>query len=170
MIPFRKFRILFCFLCFIFIAKEGQSQEVFKRRAVYGELLGSGIFGSINYDFRFIPGNDGLGLRVGFGALPSGIVFPLGINGLLGENRLAFEYGAGISTAIITGPISQNLTFNNGSNRVGFIGFGKAGIRYTPKDNGLFFNLNWNPLLNIEGLTIGWFGLGIGYSWKKVIK
>jgi hypothetical protein len=166
----RKLQILFCIISFIFIINEGKGQDIYKRKAIYGELLGSGIFGSINYDFRFLPRNDGLGLRVGLGALPSGIVFPLEINGLVGENRFAFEYGAGISAAIITGPISQNLTFNNGLNRTGFIGFAKAGIRYTPKDNGLFLNLNWNPLLNIEGITLGWFGLGIGYSWKKIIE
>lgn len=165
--PTLKFRFLLCFLILITFSFKGFSQDAFKRRAVYAELLGSGIIASLNYDFRFKPGNDGLGFRVGVGGLPSAIVFPIGINGLLGKKRFAFEYGAGITAAIITGPITQNLTFNNDSEKFGIIGFAKAGVRYTPTDNGLFLNLNWNPMVNREGLILGWFGLGIGYSWKK---
>jgi hypothetical protein len=162
--PSQNSRTLLILLLLIFTTFEGLSQDTSRRRAIYGELLGSGIFGSVNYDFRFLPGNDGLGMRLGVGAIPSGIVFPVGFNGLLGEKRIAFEYGAGVSVGILTGAISENLTFNNGSETIGFIGFAKAGIRYTPSNNGLFLNFNWNPLLNTEGLTLGWFGLGIGYT------
>lgn len=165
-----KFRFLICLVVFFYTSHTAFSQELFKRRAIYGELLGSGIIASINYDFRFLPGNDGFGLRIGAGGVPSGIVIPVGVNGLLGEKRLAFEYGVGLTAAIISGPISENLTFNSGSDTFGFIGYAKAGIRYTPKKNGLFINLNWNPIVNSEGINLGWFGLGLGYTWQKLLE
>ena len=147
-----------------------QSQDIFKRKAIYAELLGSGIFASINYDFRFWPENDGLGMRIGISGAPSVIIFPVEINDLIGKKRFAFEYGIGLTAAIFTSSVSANLTFNNDSQKFGVIAFGKAGFRFTPKDNGLFFNLNWNPLVNIEGVRLGWFGMGIGYSWKQSIE
>lgn len=142
------------------------SQDNGKRKAVYAEFLGSGVMASINYDFRFKPGNDGLGMQAGFGYVPDVLVFPVGLNGLIGKNRVAFEYGAGISTAIFLTEKSGDTTFGTKGNRMGFAGFAKAGMRITPKNNGLFFNLNWNPLINSEEIWVAWFGLGIGYSWK----
>lgn len=112
-----RFQILICFLFLIFSTYQGHSQEIFKRRSVYGELLGAGLNASVNVDFRIFPGNDGTGLRLGVGGLPNGIVFPIGINEVMGEKKIAVEYGTGITTAIITNPVSQNLTFNNGSKR-----------------------------------------------------
>ena len=72
---------------------------------------GGGVIGSVNYDFRFNQGNDGLGMRIG---------------------------GKGLG----------NQTFPTGIDNLGYIGFAKAGIRVTPKNNGLFFNFNWNPMIN----------------------
>lgn len=138
-----------------------------KRRTVYAELLGSGIIGSVNYDFRFKPGNDGLGMRMGFGYVPDALIFPIGLNGLIGKNRVAFEYGAGISAAVFLRTVGNNLSFSNGADNLGYIAYGKAGIRITPKANGLFFNLNWNPLMNAVETQWAWFGMGIGYSWNK---
>jgi hypothetical protein len=165
-----SFPYLLCLLFSLSLSLEGRGQENFRRQAVFVELLGSGVFGSVNYDFRFKPGNDGLGLRAGIGAIPSGIVFPFGLSGLVGKKRVTFEYGAGITAALITGPITQDLTFTDGLENFGVIGFANAGIRFTPTDNGLLFKLNWNPMFNSEGPILGWFGLGVGYSWKKELE
>lgn len=133
---------------------------------MYLELLGSGVIGSVNYDFRFKPDNDGLGMRMGFGYVPNVLVFPIGLNGLIGKNRVSFEYGAGISAAVFLNNKSNDLTFSNGMDNLGFIGFGKLGVRITPKNRGVFFNLHWNPMINIVETRWAWFGLGIGYSWN----
>lgn len=157
-------------LFLITLSFHAKSQEIYKRKAVYGELLGSAVFASVNYDFRFKPGNDGYGMRVGISGAPSLIIMPVEINDLIGEKRFAFEYGLGLTFAYFTGPVSQDLTFSDNSQKFGAIAFAKAGLRFTPKENGLFFNLNWTPLFNIEGATLGWFGMGIGYSWKHGVK
>lgn len=128
---------------------------------------GSGVIWAINYDFRFKPGNDGLGMRTGFAYVPDVLVLPIELNGLIGKNRIAFEYGAGISAAIYLNNVSNDLAFSNGNENLGYILFAKAGIRVTPRKNGLFFNFHWNPLVNSVETRWAWFGLGVGYSWNK---
>ncbi len=141
------------------------AQETTKRQAVYTELGGAAVLGSVNYDFRFKPGNDGLGARVGFGYVPDVLVLPLELNGLIGKNKVAFEYGAGISVAWFTDEQNTgNQTFRSDDSRLGFIYHGKVGIRLTPLDNGFFFNFNCTPLINTEETRL-WFGIGLGYSW-----
>ena len=142
------------------------SQEKSRRQAVYLELLGSGVIGSVNYDFRFKPGDDGLGMRMGFGYVPDVLVIPIGLNGVIGKNRVSFEYGFGISAAVFLENKSNDLTFANNVDNLGFIGFGKMGVRIRPKNKGLFFNLHWNPLINTVETWWPWFGMGIGYSWN----
>ncbi len=154
-------------LTLILLSFNSFSQEKSKRHVVYAELLGSGVIGSVNYDFRFKPGNDGLGMRIGGGYVPDVLVFPIGLNGLIGKNRIAFEYGAGISVGVFLKSKSGNQTFSTGMDNLGYIGFAKAGIRVTPKNNGLFFNFNWNPIIDTVDPKWIWFGLGIGYSWNK---
>jgi hypothetical protein len=153
-------------LIFLLVSLSLFSQENSKRQAVYLELLGSGVIGSVNYDFRFKPGNDGLGMRMGFGYVPDVLVFPIGLNGVIGKNRVSFEYGAGVSAAVFLEKKINDLTFSNGVDNFGFIGFGKMGIRIRPKNRGVFFNLHWNPLINTVETRWAWFGLGIGYSWN----
>lgn len=141
------------------------AQETTKRQAIYAELGGAAFLGSVNYDFRFKPGNDGLGARVGLGYIPDAIIAPLELNGLLGKNKIAFEYGAGISLAYFTQNHNiGNQTFRDGDSKLGFIYHGKVGIRLTPVDNGFFFNFNCTPLINTEETRL-WFGTGLGYSW-----
>ena len=152
---------------FLLISFNLFSQENFKRRVAYIELLGSGVFGSANYDIRFKSGNDGLGMRMGVGYIPDVLLIPIGLNGLIGKGRVAFEYGTGISAGVFLKNKIGNQTFSSGINNLGFIGFAKVGIRVTPKNNGLFFNFNWNPMINTVETRWIWFGLGIGYSWKK---
>ena len=54
-----------------------------KNKVVYAELLGAGVFGSVNYDFRFKPGSEGLGMRIGAGMVPDVLIIPIEINGLM---------------------------------------------------------------------------------------
>lgn len=159
-------KLTFLTLALLCLFSMSFAQETSKRQAVYAELGGAAVIGSVNYDFRFKPGNDGLGARVGLGYVPDVLVLPLELNGLVGKNKIAFEYGAGISVAYFTeNHNTGNQTFRSGDSRIGFIYHGKAGIRITPANNGLFFNFNCTPLINTEESRL-WFGLGLGYSWQ----
>lgn len=152
-------------LVLLFLFSISFAQETTKRQAVYAELGGAAVLGSINYDFRFKPGNEGLGARIGFGYVPDVLVFPLEMNGLIGKHKVAFEYGAGISVAYFTeNHNTGNQTFRDGDSRLGFIYHGKAGIRITPANSGFFFNFNCTPQINTEDTRL-WFGMGLGYSW-----
>lgn len=71
-------------LVLILTSFHSSGQETSTRRVVYAELLGSGVFGSVNYDFRFKPGNNGPGLRIGGGYVPDVIIIPVGLNGSSG--------------------------------------------------------------------------------------
>lgn len=169
----KKYFVLFCLLSLGFHSfsqrmEINRDQQInSKRKVVYAELMGAGVIGSVNYDFRFSPGNDGLGMRIGCGYVPDVLTFPLEMNGLIGKRRIAFEYGAGISAGVFLKSVGNKESFATGIESIGYIGFAKAGLRITPKNNGLFFNFNWNPIINAEETRWIWFGLGIGYSWNK---
>ncbi len=143
-----------------------QSHTGKKQKTMYAELLGSGVFGSVNFDSRFSEKNSGLGFRVGLGMIPDVIVIPLEVNGLAGKKKILFEYGIGISNGIFLKDKPDKTTFPTGTTNIGFIGFAKAGIRYQPQNKGIMFNLNWTPMVNSEEIRWAWFGLGIGYSWE----
>lgn len=138
-----------------------------RSRVVYAELLGPGVLGSVNYDFRFSPGTEGLGMRIGVGMVPDVLIFPIEVNGLCGKKRLAFEYGLGGSAGLFLQEKPGDQTFSSGVDGLGFIWYGKAGMRLRPKNNGLMLNFNWTPMVNTEEVWIVWFGLGIGYSWNR---
>ncbi|MFC5282920.1 hypothetical protein [Pedobacter alpinus] len=67
-----------------------------------GQILGPGLFLSVNYDTRFKPKNKGLGLRLGIGSSLLGLTFPLSINYLIGNNnkRSFLDIGAGVTLYI----------------------------------------------------------------------
>ncbi len=73
------------------------------QRIVYGELLGTGMGFSLNYDMRLKPDRkDGLGFRAGIGMIPDSYsgnwtTLPLGINYVLGKRKHGFEMGLGVT-------------------------------------------------------------------------
>lgn len=159
-------KILLLTVC-LFVTFSVFGQDQLKRHAVYAELGGSAFIGSVNYDFRFHPGNDGAGMRVGFGYVPDVLIFPIGLNGVLGKNRVAFEYGAGLSAAVFVNNSDLYSFSEQVAPRFGYLFYGKAGIRITPENSGFFCSLHWNPLINANETMWGWVGLGLGYSWNK---
>ncbi|WP_017257377.1 hypothetical protein [Pedobacter arcticus] len=101
--------VLLTILCFSFFSAKAQevtNKEVtdstthFKTikplQLIDGQILGDGLFFSINYDTRFKTSNKGLGLRAGVGIL-FGAALPVSINYLIGNsNKRSFlELGAG---------------------------------------------------------------------------
>lgn len=155
--------LLLVLLCFT-LTSFAQSGK--KRKAVFAELGGAAFMGSVNYDFRFKPQDSGAGMRAGIGFVPDVLVFPLEINGVAGKRRLSFEYGVGTSAAFFYVKHPGNQTFNFGSERLGFIFHGKAGLRLKPVNRGFFFSFNWTPIMNTDEIRWLWFGIGLGYSWR----
>lgn len=148
-----------------------------RNKAVYLEGLGSGVLLSANYDFRFKPVQDGLGLRVGLGggvlsdpnsdAIAGLVTLPLVLNYLVGKRRVAFEMGAGVTPVYVNASGTNQATgdFISGN---GFGAFGSLnlGLRLQPIRNGVVFRLNWAPVVSNTGFYPSWFGVSVGYAFK----
>ncbi len=124
-------------------AEEGRARNLF-----FGEVLGAGLFYSVNYE-RLV--HEDLGVRVGFGSLSlSGttsagedvdahfITVPLTLSYLgIGSTRHIFELGGGVTFAGVTAAVSDGVVTRN-SGGVGAFGTAFAGYRYHPREPGGF--------------------------------
>jgi len=59
--------------------------------AIYAELLGGGLFYSVNYDTRFSESTDKLGGRIGISLYDNVMIAPIHVNYLLGANSHKLE-------------------------------------------------------------------------------
>ncbi|GAB3273172.1 hypothetical protein GCM10027347_45340 [Larkinella harenae] len=170
-------KVLFALLVLVGLALSGHAQEGGRNKAIYAEALGSGLTLSLNYDFRFKPTQSGLGMRAGIGGgsfsdnnsdVRAGIVTaPILVNYLIGERRVAFEAGAGITMLYATASGTDSGT-GEFIRRKGFGAFGSinTGLRLQPIRNGAIFRLTWTPVVNGDGFRAGWFGVSLGYAFK----
>jgi len=147
-----------------------------RNKAVYIEGLGSGVLLSANYDFRFKPTQDGLGMRIGLGGGSFresisnnriGLVsLPVLVNYLVGKRRVAFEMGAGV-TPIYIDASGTTATGDFISGRgLGAFGSLNLGLRLQPVRNGAVFRLNWVPTVSNTGFYPSWFGASVGFGFK----
>jgi hypothetical protein len=154
-----------------------------RNKAIYVEGLGSGLLISANYDFRFKPQQDGLGMRIGVGGgnfdgttvsaggtrTPAslGIVtVPVLVNYLSGKGRFVFEGGAGLTAVFISTTdvaVSNSIVSSSGGGVTGTL---NLGFRAQPIRNGVVFRLNWAPAFNGAGFSPSWFGISLGYGFK----
>ncbi|MFD1141332.1 hypothetical protein ACFQ4C_09440 [Larkinella insperata] len=171
-------RFFYTVLLLIFLSSASVwAQDGGRNKAVYAEALGSGITLSLNYDFRFKPTQDGLGMRIGVGGgsfsdtnsdAKAGIVtMPVLVDYLVGQRRVAFEAGAGLTLVYInvsgTDAVSGELLSGKG---FGFMGTFNTGLRLQPVRNGVVFRLNWSPAISNAGFQANWLGLSLGYAFK----
>lgn len=148
-----------------------------RNKAVYVEGLGSGVLLSANYDFRFKPTQDGLGMRIGLGggtfsdqnsnARAGLVTLPVQVNYLVGKRRAAFEMGAGVTPIYVNASGTNQATgdFISGN---GFGAFGSLnlGLRLQPIRNGVVFRLNWVPTVSNTGFYPRWLGVSLGFAFK----
>jgi hypothetical protein len=165
------------FLLF-FIAQLSKAQSNSEQRAakaVYLEVLGSGVGLSLNYDTRFKPGLTGLGLRAGIGGISGSsnqgsvtlISLPALVNYVLGNSRASFESGLGIMANYVTAAGRDALTGDYATGKgVGVSVAGNFGLRLQPKQNGVHFRLYWSPFITDHGLQARWLGLSLGYGFR----
>lgn len=114
--------------------------DSYPHHAIYAELFGSGIFYSLNYEYRIAPS---FGIRAGGGSINSkndkrhftnllvmGMFNPTVSGGGL-------EFGAGL--------IVVRERDVDGSVKIGSAGALSIGYRYQPVDHGILFRATWTP-------------------------
>lgn len=134
-------------------------------QSVYGEIGGSGLFFSGNYDFMF-KGQKGLGARVGFGFFgisgASVVTVPVGLNYLIGNTAPSY-FQLAFSATYVTGSIDIGSGNAHGG---GMMYLPSIGYRYAPKDKGVTGQIYVGPII-IGGTAVFPFGgLAFGYKFK----
>lgn len=134
--------------------------------AVYLELLGNGLFYSLNYDRLLTPN---VAARVGlsgFGAATDSasagvIATPLMVSYLFGQGNSHFETGVGLLLA--AGGVENVEGFEDESFN-GAIGTATIGYRYQRPGGGFVFRAGVTPMFDTSGIA-PWFGLSLGYGF-----
>jgi hypothetical protein len=142
------------------------AQKETARNSIYLELLGNGVFYSINYDREF---NDYLGMRVGLSYLPGVstafsttediIMIPVMINTFIGNGNSKFELGAGI----VYEGFTHSTIFGSSDSQI--IITTTIGYRYQQKAGGLIFRIGFTPLITERGYILPFGGISIGTSF-----
>ena len=169
------------FLLFLSSNCIGQNDSVqYKpsKNALYFEAGGWGGYGSLNYERIVLLGKIiRLSGRVGIWPFAKFYtLFPMGINFSLGDTKNHFEIGIGHTLQIQDDKNGQADVYYS----VTTLSFG---YKYQPRYGGLFFRIAFTPLIgdnsNISNAsdffpyfkgTGAWFGLSLGYSFKKKAK
>ena len=138
-----------------------QAQDaVSASKAVYGEIGGSGLVFSANYDMRF-KGHKGLGFRAGVGYASSLgesiITFPLGINALAGKGPHYVEFGASATLAT-----AEFGGFDEGSSAWFF--HPHVGYRYSKPHNSINARIYVGPIIASGFAFFPFGGISVGYT------
>lgn len=176
--------LMFCLLTLTALAQRpGPVFDGFHKN-IFLELGGSSVLTGVHYDQRLRRGQlHGPGFRAGIGGLSvSGVsesgeavdfglvTFPLEINVTTGRRRSGFVAGLGLlpayAGATVTDATSGNATITTaeGFGLVG--GYLKLGYRLQPLRNGVFFELNYNPLVLRGSGYRQYVGLSLGVGFK----
>lgn len=153
-------------LTLISVLTYGQT-DTNKRKSVFFEIAGSGGVGSFNYEKLFFKKNNTeFTWRAGLSFAPidknngTGIVFPLMINTLIGENSHKLELGLGQGITITTKGSFFALTT------------AAIGYRYQSENKKWFYRVTYTPLISylVDFQIQQWGGVSIGYTFNKKIK
>lgn len=168
----RKALLLIASLCLFYITKAADTDSLPRKqvphtyRAFYGELGGSGVFYSLNYDQRFV-GQHGFGARIGASVFPELdphggylLFLPFEINYLVGEDRINFiELGIG---ATLANALDYNYFNALTTRQLGVAGHYTVGYRYqSPRARGINFRIFVSPFF-VDGRTQLWGGISFG--------
>lgn len=176
-------RFLFLFPLFVILCQTATAQrrrdEDRRAFAVYGEVGGAGFLYSANLDIRILNWNSGIGIRLGGESFNMDVVkqlgtkaqnyvsgtgqikaFPIGLNTIMDDRRLAFELGVGFV------PVYGKLSIPSAEFEIdgyGHYTFGHLGFRFRPNRGGGFLvRANYTPLI-INGYLKNSYGLSVGY-------
>ena len=124
------------------------AQSPTSSNSVYLELLGNGLFYSINYDHLF---TESFGGRVGAGYISPAWVstgtFPLMAYYLIGSGNSKLELGLGAN--VILQPENQSFSFASAEDEefegTGVLGTATVGYRYQRAEGGIVFRVGLTP-------------------------
>jgi len=157
----KKILMLCLSSAFLFSFSRAQSDNGGATKAVYGELGGSGLIFSANFDMRF-KGSTGLGFRLGIGGAGGtggGVVtFPFGLNYVSGKGDHHFE--AGTTFTVVTAAFDIS---DNGSTWFLLPHFG---YRYSKPSNSFNARIYIGPLIGDGFVFFPFGGLSVGYTLK----
>lgn len=141
-------------------AQSDNSESAVTTKSVYGELLGSGLAISANFDSRF-SGTKGLGYRIGLGFVPlkgtSAITIPFGLNAIFGKRSSFFE--AEFTATVLT---TSSGKFNGKSVSSVFL-YPHIGYRYTKPAKSFFGRIYAGPMFYGSEL-VPYAGISLGYT------
>ena len=148
-----------------------------RAKAIYVEALGRSGFGfSILYDMRLSKGHDGIGINLGISQpkidpRATTYSFPLFINHISSEKRVALEVGGGIIVAYRRWWTQDQNQDIHRFHQISVPAMANVGLRIQPINTGVVWRLFWAPNWrigtesNLNGKLL-WFGtsLGIGFN------
>ena len=133
------------------------------RHNIYFEALGTGGFGSINYEWGFIERRKWrLSLRTGFSFAPiesnneTELIFPILVHLVLGNSPHKLDVGIGQTL--------YTTTHGNTSLRAPL----SIGYRLNPRNSRIFYRLSYTPIISYveDGWLKHWGGISIGLKLK----
>ncbi len=164
--------IVWLFLIFLIFSSilNAQENNNYTKNCIYLELLGQGILGSVNYEYRFSPNWSG---RVGFTTesifIPIGLDIditgsPIMINFLTGHASHHFEMGLGVFAAWVKGDDFWGMKMDTDEEFMPLY-TATIGYRHQPRTTGFIYKLGFTPLFNGDGEGSIWAGLSLGYTF-----
>nr|WP_294897404.1 hypothetical protein [uncultured Pedobacter sp.] len=147
------------------------TENVVAKRAqnIYVELGAQGLLFTANYDTRFSNKRNGIGGRIGVGALNvdglTVVTAPISLNYLLGEGKNFFEIGLGAT--FINGNSSSDFFDNGGGNNSASTVIGTMAFMYRlqPVNSGFSFRGGFTPIFNSDGFVPYYAGISLGYTF-----
>lgn len=153
--------------------EKAPEQERTANNALYVELLGAGLFYSINYDRRI----GDLALRGGLmyfsvssgtnsageSASASWVGVPLSVSYNIGSVKHSFEVGAGITIHHISGS-ANTLGVESTGSATTVLGHAILGYRYQPPQTGFFLRAGLSPIVG-SGVFLPWPHCGLGATF-----
>lgn len=136
--------------------------QVEEKRAqnIFIELGGQGLVFTANYDTRFRNKRNGIGGRIGIGAIgadgSSILTIPASLNYLLGDGNKFFEVGLGATY------LRGDLFDSTGSTVIGTMSFM---YRVQPEKSGFSFRGGFTPIFNKDFFVPYYAGLSLGYTF-----
>jgi hypothetical protein len=137
------------------------AQKSFKRTTLYGEIGGSGMLLSLNYE-RQLSNKPGFGLYTGIGLGRELPIFSIGAKYLfqLGTEKSFIETGAGFG--FVEKDLIDDKFSNVDDNSLGVTFIPCLGYRHhTPY--GLMWRLNYTPAFSSERIFPYLFGISVGW-------
>ena len=140
------------------------SEATKRAQNVFVELGAQGLVFTANYDTRFGNRRDGLGARVGVGAISGDgdalFTIPVSLNYLLGNGKNFFEIGLGATYASFAA--GSDSFFGSGNAVIGTMAFM---YRLQPVDSGFSFRGGFTPIFTSDGFIPYFAGLSLGYTF-----